>query len=141
MPTTPWTLESLAQITELPPTYAGYLQAVEVAAHAATSTAGGSPEEPESGSLANRVVDECDRAWKCMQSQSPAPVNRSTAQRAEAGVDDIRTLIPLIVAATDVGADLLDNEEEPLTIAQVTAIGQALAHLDRARRFASGVDL
>jgi hypothetical protein len=46
----------------------------------------------------------------------------------------VRALEPVLAACIELAADVLDNEDEPLEIRQVTAIGQAIAHLDSARR-------
>lgn len=135
MPPIPWTAPALARVGEQPATYAGLTTAVRIAAQAAGLVAGSFDGPPRPPALT--VREACAEARATLESawsRGAAPTRPLGIPALPADPGSLRALHPLLLACIDLATELLDNEDEPLGIGQITAIGQAVAHLDSARR-------
>lgn len=135
MAPTPWTAPAIAHAVDQPATLAGLTSAVRQADQAARLLVeSGSDDE---AIPVKEVSGECADARTCLERSArrippqPAPLEPPAGPLDPAHV---RALEPVLAACIELAADVLDNEDEPLEIRQVTAIGQAIAHLDTARR-------
>jgi hypothetical protein len=134
MPPTPWTTTAVARVTEQPATLAGLTAAVRIADNVAGLLA--QPDGP-CDPTDRRVRGECADARACLEAAARRPLPQRLGLDPGPGPGaptDPRTLELVLAGCIDLAADVLDNEEEPLTPHQVMAIGEAIAHLDGARR-------
>lgn len=131
----PWTAPAITLVHDQPPTLEGLLQALAIADAAAQLLA--EDDHGEALPHASTIRDECRSALALLEASSTR--RRVTAERdaqQPAGPGEsahVGQLEPVLVACIELAADLLDNEDEPLDVSQVTAIGQAIGRLDTAR--------
>lgn len=129
---TPWTSPAVSRVHDQPPTLVGLTYALAAADEAARSLAEGADDH--SRPPARAVLDACRAASGCLDPvglPSPAPAIDPPGERGDPR--RLRELEPVLTACIELAVDVLDNEDEPLDVSQVTAIGQAVGHLDTAR--------
>lgn len=130
----PWTASAIHHVHDQPPTFAGLLSAVAAADRAADFLDGGAPGS--ASAQAGSVGAECKIARAHLEAASgrhpaSAPVFDAPAEPGDPSL--LRDLDQVLVACIDLALDVLDNEDEPLDVCQVTAVSQAVDHLDAAR--------
>jgi hypothetical protein len=131
----PWTAPAISDVHNQPPTLAGLVAALAAADDAARLLAEGGPGTALHRALA--VRDACRAARACLEAAThhrrgaATPVLDPPAESDDPG--HLRELEPVLAACIELAVDLLDNEDEPLRVSHVTAIGQAVGHLDTAR--------
>lgn len=132
----PWTAPAITLVHDQPPTLEGLLRALATADTAAQLLA--EDARGESAPRAMTVRDECRAALALMEATTTrrraaaAPDAGQAAERPGESAH-LTDLQPVLVACIELAADLLDNEDEPLEVSQVTAISQAIGRLDTAR--------